>query len=331
MKYYELLKQGENVLEESGISEAAVDAWILFESAFGMNQSQYFLKKMDEVPEDEARKSQIALFRKYIEERCTHRPVQYITGRWNFMGMELEVNEHVLIPRFDTECLVEKAIQVIHCIRQSKQPDTSVKVLDMCTGSGCIAISIKKLCDRKKDIPNQCEYNNDSKLKNHSHKEEKLDFGDLYVEAADISQKALEVAMRNAGQQNVDIRFVQSDLFQNMDSGRKFDIIISNPPYIKTEEIASLMPEVRSFEPMIALDGDVDGLKFYRKIIDEGREFIQDGGFLLFEIGCHQGRAVKELLERCGYHGIEIIRDLAGLDRVVAARFKYNEKSRGAE
>lgn len=330
MKYCELLKQGENELAESGIPEAVVDARILFESAFGMNQSQYFLKKMDEVPEDEQRKSQIVLFRKYIEERCTHRPVQYITGRWNFMGMELEVNENVLIPRFDTECLVEKAIQVINCIRQSKQPDTSVNVLDMCTGSGCIAISIKKLCDRKKDIQNQFEYNNDSKRKKYSQKRE-LDFGDLYVEAADISQKALEVAKRNAGQQNVDIRFIQSDLFQNMDRGRKFDVIISNPPYIKTEEIGSLMPEVRFFEPMIALDGDFDGLKFYRKIIDVGRDFIRDGGYLLFEIGCHQGGAVKELLEWCGYDGIEIIRDLAGLDRVAAARFKYNEKSKGAE
>lgn len=292
MKYYELLKQGESCLLEAGIPEAAVDAWILFETAFHMSHSRYFLEKTEEIGEEE--KQKVFLFNQYIEERCLRKPVQYITGTWTFMGLEFEVNEHVLIPRFDTECLVEQAVYAIRNIGKNGQGKDLVHVLDMCTGSGCIAVSIKKIC-------NDC----------------KID-----MRAADLSGKALETAKRNAEQQNTEVVFIQSDLFENIETGSKFDVIVSNPPYIKTEDISSLMPEVRAFEPLMALDGDSDGLRFYRRIIKEGRDYIQDGGFLLFEIGCDQGAEVKRMLEESGYSEIQVMKDLAGLDRVVTARYQ---------
>lgn len=294
MKYGELLKQAENRLIKAGIEEAETDARILFEDVFGIDRSRYLFQKSEEISEDEQGKQRLQIFLKYIEQRCSRKPVQYITGKWNFMGMEVHVNENVLIPRFDTECLVEKAADVIPLLRNQRE-ENYLNILDMCTGSGCIAISLKKLYDDNRNL--------------------------LSVTAVDLSEKALEMATQNSKYQNVEIEFIQSDLFEHIDKERKFDIIVSNPPYIKTEEITSLMPEVRSFEPMMALDGDLDGLKFYRKIIDESKNYIQTGGFILFEIGCEQGMDVRNLLEQAGYEDIEIIRDLAGLDRVVAARY----------
>ncbi|MCI8668953.1 MAG: peptide chain release factor N(5)-glutamine methyltransferase [Lachnospiraceae bacterium] len=287
MKYDELLKQGENRLQEVGILEAASDAWILFENVFQMNRSRFFMEKTAEIGEEE--KQKVSLFNKYIEERCFRRPVQYITGTWTFMGLEFEVNKHVLIPRFDTECLVEQAVRII---RQLQKKDC-IRVLDLCTGSGCIAVSIKKICS-------DC----------------KID-----MSAADLSEKALDTAKRNADRQDVEVNVIHSDLFEKIERNSKFDIIVSNPPYIRTEDILSLMPEVRDFEPLMALDGDFDGLRFYRRIIKEGKAYIQNGGVLLFEIGCEQGAEVKLLLEEQGYTEIRIMKDLAGLDRVVTARY----------
>ncbi len=141
------------------------------------------------------------------------------------------------------------------------------------------------------------------------------------MSASDISEKALDTAKRNAGRQNVEVDFIHSDLFENIEQDSKFDVIVSNPPYIRTEDIPSLMPEVREFEPLTALDGDVDGLRFYRRIIEEGKDYLQTGGVLLFEIGCDQGAEVRLLLEERGYTEIEVMKDLAGLDRVVTARY----------
>ena len=291
MKYDELLNRAESRLQEAGILENASDAWILFENVFHMNRSRYFLEKTAEIGEEEQRK--VLLYNKYIEERCKHKPVQYITGIWTFMGLEFEVNEHVLIPRFDTECLVEQAVRFIRQFRKNGQGKDCVRVLDLCTGSGCIAVSIKKIC-------NDCL---------------------IDMSASDISEKALDTAKRNAGRQNVEVDFIHSDLFENIEQDSKFDVIVSNPPYIRTEDIPSLMPEVREFEPLTALDGDVDCLRFYRRIIEEGKDYLQTGGVLLFEIGCDQGAEVRLLLEERGYTEIEVMKDLAGLDRVVTARY----------
>lgn len=290
MKYDELLKQGENRLQEAGIQEAASDAWILFENVFHMSRSRFFMEKTAEIGEEERKK--VSLFQKYIEERRLRRPVQYITGVWTFMGLEFEVNEHVLIPRFDTECLVEEAVRIIGQLWKNGREQEEIRVLDLCTGSGCIAVSIKKICSGCK----------------------------IDMSASDISEHALDTAKRNAERQNVEVDVIHSDLFEHIARNSKFDVIVSNPPYIRTGDILSLMPEVRDFEPLTALDGDSDGLQFYRRIIAEGKDYIKNGGALLFEIGCDQGAEVRSLLEDQGYTEIQVLKDLSGLDRVVTAR-----------
>ena len=163
----------------------------------------------------------------------------------------------------------------------------NVDVLDMCTGSGCIAISIDRLCENAK------------------------------VTAVDFSQKALVVAKENNALNKADVTFFQSDLFENVE--KQYDVIVSNPPYIKTEEIESLMDEVRIHEPMMALDGDCDGLKFYKKIAKEGRQHLRSNGIIFFEIGYDQGQTVPAILEENGYKDIKVYKDLSGNDRVVTA------------
>ena len=187
----------------------------------------------------------------------------------------------MLIPRQDTELLVENAITYIKSVKGN------VDVLDMCTGSGCIAISIDRLCENAK------------------------------VTAVDFSQKALVVAKENNALNKADVTFFQSDLFENVE--KQYDVIVSNPPYIKTEEIESLMDEVRIHEPMMALDGDCDGLKFYKKIAKEGRQHLRSNGIIFFEIGYDQGQTVPAILEENGYKDIKVYKDLSGNDRVVTA------------
>jgi len=199
--------------------------------------------------------------------------------------------------------LVERALKCISNIWDKEE----INVLDMCTGSGCIAISIYK----RAKVP-------------------------LKVTAVDISPDALEVAKRNAAFNDAAcINFVESNLFEKinenicgknskecgtMGAGPLYDVIVSNPPYIPTEVVKGLMPEVRDYEPHLALDGTEDGLEFYRRITEDSVKYIKEGGYLLYEIGCEQGNAVKEIMLDNGYEDIEIIRDLAGLDRVVAGR-----------
>ena len=197
------------------------------------------------------------------------------------MGLDFKVNEDVLIPRQDTELLVENAITYIKSVKGD------VDVLDMCTGSGCIAISIDRLCENAK------------------------------VTAVDFSGKALVVAKENNALNKANVTFFQSDLFENVE--KQYDVIVSNPPYIKTEEIESLMDEVRIHEPMMALDGDCDGLKFYKKIAKEGRQYLRSNGIIFFEIGYDQGQTVPAILEENGYKDIKVYKDLSGNDRVVTA------------
>ena len=216
------------------------------------------------------------------EKRCQRMPLQYLTGEQEFMGLPFAVNEHVLIPRQDTEVLVEEAIQIL----KNRMPDA--EVLDLCTGSGCIGISIQSFCP------------------------------DTKVTGADISKEALQVAKHNALQNQVPVSFVHSDLFSEI-SGR-FDMIVSNPPYIPSNVIDTLMPEVRDHEPMGALDGKADGLYFYRRITEESVAHLNDGGYLLYEIGHDQAEAVSGFMKEHGFNDIKVIRDLAGLDRVVRGR-----------
>ena len=218
-------------------------------------------------------------FLELLQKRSTHLPVQYITGESCFCGIELCVNENVLIPRPETELLAEAVFK--DCKGQS--------VLDLCTGSGCIAIAVALLGSP------------------------------AAVTACDISEEVIETARANAKKNNADITFLQGDLFEAVKVSR-FDIIVSNPPYIATGELEGLMPEVRDHEPFIALDGDTDGLKFYRIIAKEAYRHLSENGRLFLEIGEDQGESVPKLLSLAGFKDIRVKKDYSGLDRFVTAR-----------
>ena len=229
-----------------------------------------------------------------IDRRAERIPLQHLTGVQEFMGFEFYVNEHVLIPRQDTETLVELVLQ--------EQKGKDAALLDVCTGSGCIAISLA------------------------------LMGGFRDVTALDVSREALMVAARNAQrllkEHEGDFNLIESDMFERLEPDRRYDIIVSNPPYIPKEDIAGLMTEVKDFEPINALDGGADGLDFYRAIVAEGRAWLKEGGWLFFEIGYDQGEALRTLLADFGYTEIGIRQDLAGLDRVAFGR--YTGKKEGA-
>lgn len=282
MKYRDLYNQGIEKLSSEKITDAKIDARLLLEYACKTDRNTLFLNGDMEVSEE-----QVQIYFELIEKRGKHIPLQHLTGEQNFMGLTFKVNENVLIPRQDTECLVEIVLKHLH---------DGMKILDMCTGSGCILISL-------------LHYSND-----------------CVGVGVDLSEAALKVAAHNAavlGSNGItdamDITFLQSNLFEKVDG--KFDIIVSNPPYIKTEVIKTLMPEVRNFEPMMALDGTEDGLYFYRRIIADAKKHLTRGGQLFFEIGYDQGEEVSDLMRENGYVDVEVAKDLAGLDRVVYGTF----------
>lgn len=272
----DIIKKAEEKLKEAGVVDFTVDSWLLAEFVFKINRTGFYMDPMMTVSKERADK-----YMELVGIRASKIPLQHITGSQEFMGLDFKVNEDVLIPRQDTELLVENAITYIKSVKGN------VDVLDMCTGSGCIAISIDRLCENAK------------------------------VTAVDFSGKALVVARENNALNKADVTFFQSDLFENVE--KQYDVIVSNPPYIKTEEIESLMDEVRIHEPMMALDGDCDGLKFYKKIAKEGRQHLRSNGIIFFEIGYDQGQTVPAILEENGYKDIKVYKDLSGNDRVVTA------------
>lgn len=275
----QLYKVGTVKLAEEGIEEFSLDAWYLLEYVTGVSKAMYFAEPERAVSEENADR-----YIDCIRRRAAHIPLQHITGEQEFMGYPFCVNEHVLIPRQDTEILVEEAIQVMR---------PKMKVLDMCTGSGCIVLSILKMC------------------------REKYYMTDLQGIGADVSEEALKVARENGGRLGVPVTWIQSDLFAKIPEEEKYDVIVSNPPYIETAVIDTLQEEVRLHDPYIALDGKEDGLYFYRRIISEAGKYLKTQGKLMFEIGCDQAEAVEELMKNAGYEQITVKKDLAGLDRVV--------------
>ena len=271
MTYREAVRLGEKMLTIAGIADVKTDAWMLLEMAAKIDRNFYYMHMNDAIPDE-----QLKEYESVLKKRAEHIPLQYITGETEFMGLPFKVNSNVLIPRQDTETLVEEAL---------KAAKPGMKVLDMCTGSGCIIISIL-----------------------HHGKE-------LEGYATDISEEAIHVAKENAKLNQAEVSFETGDLFDNV-KGR-YDIIVSNPPYIRTEEIAKLMPEVQNFEPFHALDGKEDGLFFYRRIVEQAGDYLNPGGHLLFEIGHDQGKDVSEMMEQAGFRDVCVIKDLAGNDRVV--------------
>lgn len=270
----EVLKFSEEQLKRAGIAEAALDAKYLLMEVASLSSTALFFSAQEELGEET-----LAAYRTALARRTAREPLQYIMGTQEFMGLSFLVSPAVLIPRQDTELLVEAAMPFCR----------GARVLDLCTGSGCILLSLAKLGGIGEAV------------------------------GADLSGEALELAQLNANRLNLNAEFIQSDLWENI-SGN-FDVIISNPPYIPTEEIGGLMPEVRDFEPHIALDGGVDGLYFYRKIAAGAGARLHLGGRIFLEIGYDQAEEVVRLLEENGFREIIIKKDYAGLDRVVCARW----------
>lgn len=273
--YENALREASNLLQAESISDAELDAWYLLEHVTGLRRVDYMIRAREDMPVD--------LYENYqqlLKKRALHIPLQYLTGSQEFMGLSFHVNESVLIPRQDTERLVEEVLKV------SKDKD----ILELCTGSGCIIISLAKLGELKNAV------------------------------AVDISEEAIKIAKENAVANDVSVTYLQSDMFTNVFG--TYDVIVSNPPYIESEVIDGLMPEVKDHEPRIALDGDTDGLKFYRVLAKESGRFLNKNGRIYLEIGCNQAAAVRELLIQNGFTQINVVKDYAGLDRVVSAVYE---------
>lgn len=276
MTLKEALTFGKDLLKQTGIEEYETDAWLLLEGVCKCTRNDYYLRG-----EKPLTKEQEALWKEYLEKRIKRIPVQHILGVQDFMGLTFQVTPDVLCPRQDTEVLVEEALKYLK---------SGNRILDLCTGSGCILISLLKYAKGCTGT------------------------------GADLSEKALKVAAENAKSLNVECTLIHSDLFERIEG--RFDMIVSNPPYIATKEIESLMPEVRDMEPRMALDGKEDGLFFYREIIREAHRYLNAAGWLLFEIGYDQGQAVSEMMKSAGFAKVSVMKDLAGLDRVVKGRWK---------
>ena len=255
MTFREAMEFGTNLLEEAGISEAKNNAWLLLSMICKIDRTYYYVHMQDELEADV-----MSEYESVLRKRAEHVPLQYITGEQEFMGLNFKVNSSVLIPRQDTETLVEQALKII-------KPD--MRILDLCTGSGCVLISILKNARNVTGL------------------------------GTDISKQALLVAKENARLNDVTAEFERSDLFDSI--SEKFDVIVSNPPYIP-------------------LDGKEDGLYFYRKIIKECTEYLNPNGTILFEIGHDQGEAVSDMLRQNGFDDVRVIKDLAQNDRVVMGR-----------
>ena len=274
----EILKKEINNLKENNIEDSTLKAKILLANILKVKKEYLLIHSEEEVKQEDKIK-----YENCIKELIKGKPLQYITNNQEFMGLNFYVDENVLIPQPDTEILVEKAIEIAETTQKNK-------ILDMCTGSGCIAISLAK------------------KINN------------AQITAVDISNSALNVANKNVINNNVEnkIIFINSDMFNNIEE--KFDIIVSNPPYIETETINKLEIEVQN-EPHVALDGGIDGLKFYKIIANNAFEYLNENGYLLLEIGYNQQESVTQLLQDTGkYKNIETIKDLGGNYRVVIAR-----------
>ena len=262
---------GKDRLTGAGVPDADLDAWYLLEWCTGVSRSHYLAYPDEIISHDQEEQYRASLVKR--ERRI---PLQQITGEQEFMGLSFYVNEHVLIPRQDTEILVEETARFLK---------DGMQFLDLCTGSGCILLSLLHLKPGAEGT------------------------------GADLSPEALKVAEKNRERTGAEAALIQSDLFDKIEGA--FDVIVSNPPYIKRAEIETLMDEVRLHEPYMALDGHEDGLYFYRKIAEEAPKYLRAGGGLFLEIGCDQGACVAELLRQQGFADVKVVKDLAGLDRVV--------------
>lgn len=275
MTLQEALISGKQQLRKADIADAAVDAWLLLAMVCKIDRNYYYTHLQEELGQEHLADYLIA-----VGKRAEHIPLQYITGEQEFMGCMIKVSSAVLIPRMETEILVTEALKVL---------EPGMSVLDLCTGSGCIIISLMKHMEGLKGY------------------------------AGDISKQALKLAKENAKMNETAILFRQGDLFAHVTE--QFDMVISNPPYIPTADLPGLMTEVRDFEPHAALDGGPDGYDFYRRIIKDAPSHLNEGGYLYLETGYDQGEMVAGMMRAAGFEQVALVKDLQGLDRVVCGKF----------
>lgn len=283
MKIKDILKSGIEYLNQNNIDDASLKARILLSNILDKSK-EYLIIHGDEEISDKVNK----LYIEKIERLKSHEPIQYIINNQEFMGFDFYVDENVLIPQPDTEILVEEVLSII---KDKETENKTINILDLCTGSGAIAISLSKILNSEK----------------------------ILIYGSDISENALKIAEKNAIDNGIKAVFLKSNIFENINENYKFDIIVSNPPYIETETIKELSDEVKK-EPHIALDGGEDGLYFYKEIIKKAKKYLNSSGYLAFEIGYNQKKQVEKLLDESGYNNIYSKKDLSGNDRVVVAK-----------
>lgn len=299
MTIREVLTNIRERLQNAGIEDFEYESWAFLDWKLHIDRAEFYMN-----PDGKVKEELLEELERVLKQREQRVPLQYLMGECEFMGYDFYVDERVLIPRQDTECLVELAVE---SIREKKvklgqeyseadhgENVSKVKVLDLCTGSGCIGISVAKLCP------------------------------DTEVTLADISEGALSVAKKNADNLGADVTLIRGNLFENIEG--RFDYILSNPPYIPSEVIEGLMPEVKEHEPRLALDGEVDGLSFYRKIINEAPDYLNPEGRIYFEIGAEQGKDLIRLMDERGFSEVKVHKDLAGLDRIVTGIYSRGYK-----
>ena len=351
----DVLNYGKKILKNAWIVEADLDAWYLFGQIFGISRAQYFLCARENIAGNTAQKmaaqeqtgnslesknaldcvelwlkEKLSAYENTLEKRASRVPLQQILGQQEFMGLTFFVNEHVLIPRQDTETLVELVL--------NEQKDKNVSILDMCTGSGCIAVSLKKLggytCVEGADISEEAlkvaKRNSEEILENSDVNNDAVSSRTEQIQNCtnltnnqnkqDNSEDSMVSEVRTVPQTGVTFR--RSDMFSAFPETERFNVIVSNPPYIPSAVIEELEPEVRDHEPRGALDGTADGLYFYRILAEECAKHLTPGGRVYFEIGYDQGAAVKELLDIHGFKDTRVIQDLAGKDRVVCGAWQ---------
>lgn len=351
----DVLNYGKKILKNAGIVEADLDAWYLFEQIFGISRAQYFLCARENIVGSTAQKiavqeqhgdllesgnalecaelwlkEKMSAYENALKKRAARIPLQQIIGQQEFMGLSFFVNEHVLIPRQDTETLVELVLQ--------EQKDKDISILDMCTGSGCIAVSLKKLggyahvegADISEEALKVAKRNSEEILENNDVNNDTVNSRTEQIQNCtnltnnqnkqDNSEERMVFEVRRVSQTGVTFR--RSDMFSAFPETERFNVIVSNPPYIPSAVIEELEPEVRDHEPRGALDGTADGLYFYRILAEECAKHLTPGGHVYFEIGYDQGAAVKELLDIHGFKDTRVIQDLTGKDRVVCGAWQ---------
>lgn len=275
ISYEALFGEAKRQLLQAGVPDASLEAWYLLSDTFEIGRAEYLWKRKSCPPQIPQR------WQERLQRRCRREPLMYILGTTEFMGLPFRVRPGVLIPRQDTETLAEWVLA----------DETGRQLLDLCTGSGCIGLSLARL-------------------------------GGFEATLSDLSEEALAVAQENNRLLGTQARLYAGDLFDALPKGARYDVIVANPPYIESSVIETLQEEVRDYEPRMALDGRADGLHFYRRLTEEAPAWLKPGGRMYVEIGYNQGPAVERLFAEAGFSEVKLRRDLAGNDRVVRGVYR---------